>query len=152
LRFGDPIREALAIFIDEKRKEDQQWLGLVLRDRFGGDAIWHALKKKIKKTKKQIIVFNGIRFFDEFNNIKKTGGIMVYITADSKIRWQRIKNRGEKKDDSVSYKKFLQIEKAGTEIFIPKIGKKADFLIENNGSKKEFYNEIKKVLKKIIND
>jgi dephospho-CoA kinase len=149
MRFSDPLREALAIFFDEKRKEDQQWLGLALRQRFGGHIIWRALSKKIKDIKDGLIVFNGVRFFDEFGDIKKNGGKIIYITADSKTRWQRVKSRGEKKDDDVSYEKFLQIETAATEILIPQIGQAADFIIKNNGSVQEFHNEIDKVLNKI---
>jgi dephospho-CoA kinase len=56
---------------------------------------------------------------------------------------QRIRKRG-KKDDKVSYQKFLKMEKAKTEILIPKIGKLTDFKIENNDSKEDFYQKIKK--------
>jgi dephospho-CoA kinase len=149
MRFSDPLREALAIFLDEKRKEDQQWLAIVLRKRFGGDILWLALRKKIKNIKEGVVILNGIRFTDEFYGIKKMGGKIVYITASSKTRWQRVKDRGEKKDDDVSYKKFLHIEKAATEVLIPKMGKRADFIIDNNGSLKEFYDKIKEFSKRL---
>jgi dephospho-CoA kinase len=149
LRFSDPLREALAIFIEEKKKKDQQWLAIVLRERFGGGILWQALKKKIKNIKTGMIVLNGIRSPDEYNEIKKMGGKIVYITADSKARWERVKDRGEKKDDRVSYKKFLQIEKAATEVLIPKMGEKADFIIENNGFLGDFQTKVKNIFKKI---
>jgi len=65
------------------------------------------------------------------------------------MRWQRIQNRGEKKDDKVSYQKFLKMEKAASEILIPKIGKKADYKIKNDGSKQNFYKELRKIIQKI---
>lgn len=146
-RFSQPLTEALGIFFNKIKKEDQQWLATVLRERFGNNILGEAIAKKIKDIKKGLIIVNGIRVWEEYNLIKKLGGKIVYLTADPKIRWQRIQKRGEKKDDTVSYKKFLEIEKAKTEVLIPEIGKKADFKIENNGSKWEFYQEIKKILK-----
>jgi len=41
------------------------------------------------------------------------------------------------------------MEKAATEILIPKIGKKADYKIENSGSKPLFYKELRKIIQKI---
>jgi len=148
-RFSDCLSEVLRIFFNEIKKEDQQWLGENLRKRFGNNILGEALAKKIKNIKKGIIILNGIRAFEEFEMIKKMGGKIVYITADSKIRWQRLQKRGEKKDDSLPYRKFLELERAKTEVLIPKIAQKADFKTENNNSEEFFYREIKKIIKKI---
>jgi len=148
-RFSDPLSETLKIFFDEIKKEDQQWLGKILRQRFGDDILAKAISKRIKNIKKGIVILNGIRYWQEYEMIKKLGGKIVYITADQKLRWLRLRKRGEKKDDFSSFKKFLEKEKAKTEILIPKIGKKADLKIENNGSFNSFYQEIKKVLEKL---
>jgi dephospho-CoA kinase len=148
-RFSQPLTETLRIFFDEIKKEDQQWLGVVLRQRFGNNILGEAIKKKIKNIKKGIAILNGIRALEEARMIKNLGGKIIYITADSKLRWQRIRKRGEKKDDLISYKRFLELERAKTEILIPQIGKKADFKIENNSSRQNFYREIKKITNKI---
>lgn len=144
-RFSDPLTETLKIFFNEIKKEDQQWLGTVLRKRFGNDILGKAIEKKIKRIKKGWIFLNGIRVWEEYRMIKNLGGKVVYITAAPKVRWQRIGKRGEKKDDLISYQKFLKMEKAKTEILISRIGKKADFKIENNASRQLFRQEIKKI-------
>ncbi len=148
LRFSQPLTEALRIFFDQVKREDQQWLVIALRKRFGNNILGEAVAKKIKNIKKGLIILNGVRMWEEFKMIKKLGGKIIYITADSKIRWQRVSKRGEKKDDKVSYQKFLKMEKAASEILIPEIGKKADYKIENNGSVKDLYRSIKTVLNK----
>lgn len=147
-RFSQLLTEALKVFFDEIKKEDQQWMGTTLRERFGNNILGEAIKKKIKNIKKGIIILNGIRAIEEAKMIKNLGGKIIHITADSRIRWRRIQNRGEKKDDKISYQKFLKMEKAATEILIPKIGKKADYKIENNGSKPLFYKEVRKIIQK----
>lgn len=148
-RFSDPLSEILKILFSEIKKEDQQWLGKILREKYGNDILAKALKRKIEGIKKGIIILNGIRYWEEFEMIKKLDGKIIYITADQKLRWQRLRKRGEKKDDFSSFKKFLEREKAKTEILIPKIGKKADFKILNNGSLDNLYQKIEKVIKKL---
>jgi dephospho-CoA kinase len=147
-RFSDPLSQALKIFFDAVKKEDQQWLAVVLRERFGGDILGKAIAKKIQGIKKGIVILNGVRMSEEYKMIKKWGGKIIYINADPKIRWQRVRKRGEKKDDRCSYQQFLEREKAATEIQIAQLGKKADWHIDNNGSKKDFYQKIEQILKK----
>lgn len=149
-RFSDPLKQALKIFLDDTKKEDLQWLAIVLRRRFGEDVLFRVLVNKSKNIKRGVLIFNGLRYWVEYKTIKKLGGKIVYITADSKIRWQRVKSRREKKDDNSSYENFLKLEKAKTEILIQKIGRRADFKIENNGSKLDFYQEVKKITAKIF--
>jgi dephospho-CoA kinase len=148
-RFSDPLSETLRIFFEEIKKEDQQWLGKILRERFGDDILAKAISKRIKNIKKGIVILNGIRYWEEYEMIKKLGGKIFYITASPKIRWHRLRERGEKKDDFSSFRKFLEREKAKTEILIPKIGKKAEFKIENNSSRQVFYKKIREIIKKL---
>jgi len=141
-KFSDPLSEVLRIFFDSVSREDQQWLAVVLRERFGKDILAKAIEKKIASTSEGLIILNGIRYREEFNMIKKMGGKIIYITADSKLRWQRLLDRGEKKDDRAPYEKFLELEKAATESLIQEMGKEADYKIENNGSLEEFHQKI----------
>ncbi len=147
-KFSNPLSEVLNVFFDEVTRDDQQWLGVVLRERFGEDILAKALLKKINSIDKGIILLNGIRYWQEYNMVKDLGGRMIYITADSKIRWQRLQKRGEKADDSAPYEEFLKKEKGKTELLINKIGEKSNFKIENNGSLEEFHQKIDKVMNK----
>jgi len=149
LRFSQPLIEALIIFFGQVKRENQQWLVTALRKKFGNNILGEAIAREIKNIKRGLVILNGVRMWEEFKMIKKFGGKIIYITADSKIRWQKVRKRGEKKDDKVSYQKFLKMEKAASEILISEMGRKADFRIENNGSKEDLYRSIKTVLNKI---
>lgn len=148
-RFSDPLSEALKIFFGEVKKENQQWLAKVLRKKCGNNILGEMMEKRVKRIKNGTIILNGVRVWEEYRMIKNLGGKIIYITADSKIRWQRVRKRGEKKDDSASYRKFLRMEKAKSEILIPEIGKKADFKIENNGSKTLFFQKTRELMTKL---
>ncbi len=130
MRFADPIKETLAIYFEKASKQDQQWLALEFKKRFGKDILAKALRKKIDESE-GVIVVNGIRFWEDNDFVKELGGHVMYVTADQKMRWQRTSNRGEKSDDDVTFEKFQEIERAETEVLIPEIGEKADFIIRN---------------------
>jgi dephospho-CoA kinase len=149
LKFSDPLSEVLRIFFEEVKREDQQWLVNQLRDNFGEDILAKAIKKKIKELKTDYVLLNGIRVWDDYDMLKEVEGSLVFIKTDSKLRWERTKKRGEKKDDDVSYEKVLELDQGRSERQIEKIGAKADFVIDNNGTKKELEEQVFNLIKKL---
>ncbi|MCX6722661.1 MAG: AAA family ATPase [Candidatus Staskawiczbacteria bacterium] len=149
LRFSDALTEILKIFFDDIKRDDQQWLSSALRERFGQDILVKALVKKVNSISDGIVILNGVRRPGDFEVLDKIGGKIIYVTADEKLRWERVKIRGEKKDDDVPFEKFVEMGKAEAEKDIPEVGAMAEFKIVNNGSKEEFYQEIKKVIDSI---
>jgi dephospho-CoA kinase len=149
LRFSDGLTEALKVFFDDIKREDQQWLSSALRERFGGDILVKALIKKVNNINDGIIILNGVRRPDDFKALREIGGKLVYITADEKKRWERVVLRKEKADDDVPFEKFLELGKAEAEQLITVIGAEADFKITNDGIKEDLYNKIKKLINSI---
>jgi len=149
LKFSDALTDVLKIFFDSVKREDQQWLSLSLRERFGKDILVKALIKKAKSISEGIVILNGVRKEAEADAIKDAGGKIIYITAEGKKRWERVTTRKEKADDDVPYEKFLELGRAEAELQIPAIGEAADFTIENDGSKEQFYQQVKKIIDSI---
>jgi len=143
LRFSDPLTDALSVFFEEVKKEDQQWLASVLRDRFGEDILMKGITRRMEKAEEDVVILNGIRVIEELHFVKEKGGTVVYITADSKDRWRRLQTRGEKKDDESSYEKFLEKDSQRSEQQIEEIGAKADVIIDNSGTLEELKEKIK---------
>lgn len=146
LRFSDGLTEALKVFFDLIKREDQQWLSSLLRERFGEDILVKALVKKVNSIKDGIIILNGVRRPGDFKALRNIGGKLIYITAEPKKRWERVVKRKEKADDDVPFEKFLELCAAEAEQQILAIGSSADFKIENNGSKEELFEQIKKIV------
>jgi len=149
LKFSDALTDALKIFFDSIKREDQQWLSLALRERFGGDILVRALIKKVNGIKEGIIILNGVRRPDDFEALREIGGKLIYVTAEPKKRWERLTIRKEKADDDVSFEKFLELGRAEAELQILAIGADADFKIENNGPKEDFYLELEKTIEAV---
>lgn len=147
-RTSDPLKDVLKIFFDEIKREDQQWLAPLLKSKYGDDIL---IKATLKKTRdfNGLLILNGIRALGESVATRDVGGKILYITADIEKRWERLQTRGEKADDNVPFDKFQELHKAITEIYIPQMGAEADYKIENNGTKEEFYLKIKDLVDKI---
>jgi len=149
-RFADPLREALELYLDSISREDLQWLAMKFKERFGKEILARGMRKKIEKNGNGLTIINGIRFSEDAEFVKSlSNGHVLYITLDSRSRWERIYSRGEKTDDAVSYEKFLEMEQAPTEVQVPEIGKKADFQLENTRTKEELLRKIDEIVNKL---
>jgi len=150
IRFSDPLADALKNFVDDISREDFQWLSHVIRERFGQDIFAKALKKRMS-TDDRIVIFNGVRFWENCDLVKSfPNSRMIYVTADQKMRWERAVSRMEKADDNSSFEKFQELERYETEALIPKIGAEADFTIRNEKDLEHLLAETDKVMVQIM--
>jgi len=75
--------------------------------------------------------------------------LLVYLTAPLPLRYQRAKKRKEKVGESrFSLADFKREEKAVTEVFIGKLGRKAKVKIVNDGTVVDFYRKLNEQLVK----
>ncbi|MDA3815390.1 MAG: AAA family ATPase [Patescibacteria group bacterium] len=150
MRFKDPMEETLSIFFEKPSKEDYQWFFKSLHERFGMDILCKGLKKKIDGSEAELIVVNGLRMPSDYDFIRSySNSFILYVTADQKVRWQRVTVRGEKSDDDISFEKFQKLDKNETEVHIPEIGAKADYTIKNEQDLEHLLNETDKFLAEI---
>jgi dephospho-CoA kinase len=89
----------------------------------------------------------GIRTPTDVRNLQDHFGedfFLVHVeVSDPRIRYKRIKQRGEARDPR-TYKEFLQQDKTEEEIFhISQAIQYADIMINNNGSLEAFHRKIK---------
>ncbi|HOZ55913.1 MAG: hypothetical protein BWY51_00483 [Parcubacteria group bacterium ADurb.Bin316] len=122
-----------------------------LRSVFGDDVIVKAALSKLSGTRSKLIVLDGLRKYDEIKLLRKLKNFkLIYISADKKIRYERLIKRQEKHDDKTkTYFQFLRDQKMMNDKDVPKIGKRADFKINNSGATKELYLQIDKIIKQI---
>jgi len=72
------------------------------------------------------------------------------LDAPERIRWQRVRVRGEKTDDNVTFREFKKLMAGENERYVRVIGKKAEFSIINGGNLRQLHREIDKVMKQIL--
>ena len=144
VRFSDTLSDGLEAFALPKTRKNLQDMAVALIQFFGEGTLTNAVKQKVLAQEADIVVVDGIRWMSDHEMVDSIeGSLLVYITADVDIRYERMKARKEKAGESeASYEQFMSEEQAENEIYIPKIGKNADFTIENNGGIEEFEKKV----------
>lgn len=141
-----------SLYLDSNR-ENLINLALILKKGFSESVLMEAMLKEVEKEDTDLVIVDGLRmpgdpepFRREYENSFK----LIYITADQKIRYERSVNRGEKVGESdAKFEEFAKNEAKGTEKYISKVGKTADFKITNNGTAEELEEEIIKIMSKL---
>ena len=150
LRFADPIKETLSLFFERFSKDDQQWLAMLLKERFGKDILGKALRPHIDAAE-GLVSINGLRFPEDYDFVKTfSSSFILYVTAPQKLRWERAHKRGEKSDDREDFDYFQKLELVPTEVHIPEIGAKADFTIVNDQGLSELLSATDAVMERIL--
>lgn len=124
-----------------------------LRGFVGNDVLAQIMVRRIEKMKAKFIVVDGYRFpeEEEFLRSHLSNFFTVAISASAKTRYLRTKLRGERKnEDRFSFPQFLEDQKLPTELFIKRLMKKTDFIVDNNGSEEELYTHLDKLTKKLL--
>ena len=148
-RFSKILADILKILSFPDTRENLQNLAIDLRKRFGAGILAEAVKTKIRNDLAGVILIDGIRAIEEADMVKSLGGIIIYITAPTRVRYARLDDQ-KLNEKLISFEDFLMSENKETEILINQIGQKADFIIENQSSIKDLYDKLDAILKEVI--
>ena len=154
VRFSDILAQTLMIWDIPNTRANLQKLSLIMEEGFGQSSLANAAKYSIEGDSADVVVFDGIRREPELELVKEmTNSILIYVTAEQKLRYERLKLRSEKVGEvGLTFEQFLQEDKSKAEINIPSLGKKADVKLENNGTLEEFRSSILKVWQDLEKD
>lgn len=152
VRFSDILAETLLIWDIPISRVNLQKLAIMMNTTFGETALANAAKFSIEGDLADVLIFDGIRREAELKLVKgMKNQVLIYITADQKLRYQRLKKRSEKVGETgLTYEQFLAEEKSKAEENIPFLGKKADQKLENNGTLAEFKTQIIKLWQELL--
>jgi len=136
---GQPLqREQMADLSTEWRKE--LGMGAVI------DKAVEEYKKRSQTRKFEGLVISSLRHPGEADRVHELGGRVIWVDADSKIRYERINSRGQGIKDQKTYEQFLAEERADMQhvgdkatLSMSGVRTKADIFLENNGSDLEAF-------------
>lgn len=133
-------------------RENYSTLVINMEQQFGPGALARANKKLIEEIDADIVVVDGIRREPEVELVKSFDPhILVYLTAEAKVRFERLKSRGEKINErNMSFAQFQAEEALATEQLITQMGQKADIKIVNNGQIAEFKQSVQKFAEEVL--
>jgi dephospho-CoA kinase len=111
--------------------------------------------ERMKKYKAKNAVMEGIRIVPDIKKLKKAGKfVLIAVDAQIKLRYDRIKKRNNIEDIDVGFENFKREDEKELRGDWPgqqtgKCLKLADYKIVNDGTKKELYKKIDKILAKL---
>lgn len=148
-RPSDMTRRVLREFGIEETRENLSKMMTVLRREFTPWVYLLAAHECIEKQKGKTIIFDGIRKSYFIDDLRKLWARVIFISADSKARYNRISKRWDKDwEKNLSLEKFHADELLESENELDIIEKNAGDIIENNGSFEELFERIDIFLKK----
>lgn len=133
---GDMIRQMLEIIGEPQERPNCSKLVELLstpKPRGYGQAFLpNAVKKRIKKDRRPVIIFDSMRFLEDEKMIRELAQegyevITIYVTASKEIRYERLKERNRNGESKMSRKKFYANENLATEKRIREIGSRAEY-------------------------
>ncbi len=149
-RFSDIINESLALWHLLETRENQQKFSQTMSDSFGNGTLARAVRARIVGGDAPIVVVDGIRRASEEEMVRGIPGSMIlYVTAPVAARYgrPRASRPGEREK---TFEQFLREEEAPTEVEIPHIGSRADYRIENTGSREDLERSVRELFERCI--
>ena len=151
LKFSHVLNDILHRLRQDVTRNNLDRIVTALRNGFGEDILAETLIADIDTKKNKLIVIDGFRKLEELRVFKKLDGfVLINLTASPKTRYERLTRRNEKRDDQEKkYNDFLREHKNISDKDIVKVGKQADFQIDNSGTERELHLQIDKIIKQI---
>ncbi|GHU08135.1 hypothetical protein FACS189431_3850 [Alphaproteobacteria bacterium] len=138
---SDMVRTAAMERYDNVERPTLTRTARALRDK-GGSGI---LAEKALETLGRPIVVSGIRTSGEVEAIKNADGVMVFVDADLRVRYQRMQGRARDGEAELPYDDFLAREQREMEINddpsdqnLGVVKNMADIQLDNSGSLADF--------------
>jgi dephospho-CoA kinase len=134
----------------EVTRENLISLALDLRAKSGKHILTRMISDKIES--RGLWAISGVRYPEEVDYFKERFGDafrLIEVRCSARKRHERVVRRGTKGEGSLSFKQFMEIEERETEKVINETIKLADFSVENDGTKDEFYRKIDELAKKL---
>ena len=147
-KFSTMLRDVLDRLYVEKTRENLQELSTFVRAQYGQDTLSKVIAKDVEKDAGEIVIVDGIRRPTDITYLKEIPGFhLIYITAESKLRYERLVKRNENPgDDQKTYEQFLKDEQSEADKLIGELGKDAEFTLVNNGSTEELFSQIENIV------
>lgn len=150
-KFSTMLRDMLDRIYVEKTRENLQNISTFVRANYGQDVMSKVIAKDVERDTHEIVIVDGIRRPTDITYLRELSGFhLVYITADSRLRYERLVARKENPgDENKTYEEFLKDEQSEADQLIASLGKEAEFTIVNNGTRDELLAQMETVLNTI---
>lgn len=145
VRYSDILKKTLELWGMPITRETLTTMRQTMNSNFGEDSLPKATQESAKNLDADIVILDGVRWMADVEALRSLhDALLIYITAPIETRFERIKKRSEKEDESsLNLEEFRKGANTPNEILIPEIGEKAEVKIENGGTVEELKDKVK---------
>jgi dephospho-CoA kinase len=137
--FSEILRDTLDLWGIPHGRDNEQKMAIIMNAEtgFGDGALSRAMKHRIMHEDVDVTILDGVRWFGDekmLRDLNEEGikSILIYISADPKVRYARLLARNRAGESATMWEDFARQEQAQTEVDIPDIGSRAEIVLENN--------------------
>lgn len=147
-RFSTMLRDVAKRMYLEENRNNLQKISEIFRQNFSQDILSKVIYQDVKNDSHLIIAVDGVRRSPDIKYLQTLPNFkLVYIETSLEKRFERTKARFENSDDETkTFAEFKKDQKKEAELQIRGLKAKADFVIDNNGSFKDLYAQIDKII------
>jgi dephospho-CoA kinase len=152
-RSRDILKDTLDLWNIESERANLQILARVMtaKDAFQEGALSRALLPHLTQATTDIVISDGMRWQSDEEMLRAIpNSLILYVTADVKVRYERLKKRAGVGEKDKTWEEFLAEEKASTEVYIPTFGSHADYKVTNDGTLEELVAQIEEFFQKLV--
>lgn len=156
--FSDILRDTLDLWDLPHTRDNLQKIAIVMNAQmgFGDGVLSHAMRHRLMNDNADVTILDGVRWLGDEKMIRSLNNdgiktILVYISADTKTRYERLIARNRAGEAATTWEDFSRQEQAQTEVDIPHIGSRAEIILENNDDDMErFKHDINRVYESLF--
>lgn len=156
--FSEILRETLDLWGIPRGRDNEQKMAIVMNadTGFGDGALSRAMQHRIMNEDVDVTILDGVRWLGDEKMLRGLNdegikSILIYIQADPNVRYARLLARNRAGESATTWEKFLEQERARTEVDIPAIGNRAEIVLDNNYDDIEhFHRDINRVYESLF--
>jgi uridine kinase len=144
--FSEILRETLDLWDIPHGRDNEQKMAIIMNadTGFKDGALSRAMRKRLMEDTADVTILDGVRWAGDERMIRSLDdegikNVLVYISADPKVRYARLLARNRAGESATTWEDFSRQEKALTELDIPDIGSRAEIALENNDDDMEHF-------------
>jgi dephospho-CoA kinase len=150
-RFSTVLRDVAHRMHLEENRENLQKISTIFRENFNDNILSEVIYHDAQADGHSIVVIDGVRRMADIEKLKELAHFyLVYIEAKIETRYERIIERKENSDDATkTFADFKLDHQREAERQIKDLKNYADFIIKNEGTFLELYQQVDKIIKEL---
>jgi len=148
--FTNMLKDVTDRFYLEFNRDNLIKISEAIRNTFSEDIMAKTIATDVAKSQANMITIGNARRLADIEYLSKMPGfVLIAISAEMHIRYERTKTRGEKASYATqTFEQFVADHERSTELSIAEVAKQATEQIDNNGTKEELCTQLDNLMKK----